>query len=316
MASFMNETWRRTAWPREAADCSAARSGSASRTATSVMAADMSFSSCARQASMARNQNSAMGRKIVAATIIMVGLLSAAKKPLRAISGDSMAQARRLPTASHPPEPAAAMTKGWLVGCCCRAKIRPPMEGASSLAATRARGWAAARRRGGGVVGGAASPSAGLAPSGSAVAGCAFGRGLGAAGRSARALGAAGAPHGHWGCALRTGTGGCALRTGIGERDIGRRMRCAAGLGHALRRRKSRQRVGWGQDRRGGWLLQVEPRQSPDGGATGCRRLWLGAVVVARLRQALNRFTSRIAVVRHSPGPTFGTAKLESRRGP
>ena len=63
MASFMNETCRRTAWPSEAADCSAARSGSASRTATSVMAEDINFSSWARQASSARNQNSAIGSR-------------------------------------------------------------------------------------------------------------------------------------------------------------------------------------------------------------------------------------------------------------
>ena len=70
----MNETCRRTAWPSEAADCSAARSGSARRTATSVMAEDISFNSWARQASSARNQNSAIGSSTVAATATSIGL--------------------------------------------------------------------------------------------------------------------------------------------------------------------------------------------------------------------------------------------------
>ena len=147
MASFMNETWRRTAWPSEAADCSAPRSGSARRTATSVMAEDISLSSCARHASMARNQNRAIGRQMVASHDDHDR--AGQQLPgnwLRAISGASMAQASRPPTASHPPEPAAASMKGRLDGFCCRAKISPPMEGASSLAAMRARGGAAGRR--------------------------------------------------------------------------------------------------------------------------------------------------------------------------
>jgi hypothetical protein len=108
----------------------------------------MSLSSCARQASRARNQNSAIGRRTVAATMIMVGLPTAPRKPLRAISGASIAQASRVPTASHTPEPAAARTNDWFDGRCCNAKMRPPMDGASSLAATCPRGGAAGRRFG------------------------------------------------------------------------------------------------------------------------------------------------------------------------
>ncbi len=59
--------------------------------------------------------------------------------------------------ATHAPEAMAASWKGRCEGRCCRAKIRPPIEGASSLAAMRARGGPAglrfAARRG-------ASPSA------------------------------------------------------------------------------------------------------------------------------------------------------------
>ena len=69
----MNETCRRTAWPSEAADCSAARSGSARRTATSVMADDISLSSWARHASSAKNQKSAMGSSTIAMTATSIG---------------------------------------------------------------------------------------------------------------------------------------------------------------------------------------------------------------------------------------------------
>src|SRR6185503_10336293 len=144
-ASFMNETCRRTACPSEAADCSAARSGSASRTATSVIADDISLSSCARQASSAKNQNSAIGRQMVAAATTIIGL---AKKepPAGATSEAAMAHTNKAPTASQPPDAPAASWKGRLEGCCCKAKIRPPMEGPSSLAATCARAGPAGRR--------------------------------------------------------------------------------------------------------------------------------------------------------------------------
>jgi hypothetical protein len=147
MASFMNETCRRTAWPSDAAACSAPRSGSASRTATSVMAEDISFNSCARTASMARNQNKAIGRPIVASTTIIIGLVKTAPTlDAVAITGDRKAQASSAPIASHPPEAAAAIWKGWLDGFCWSAKIRPPIDGTSSLAATRERAGPAGRR--------------------------------------------------------------------------------------------------------------------------------------------------------------------------
>ena len=119
MASFMNDTCRRTAWPSDAAACSAPRSGSASRTATSVMAEDMSLSSCARTASMARNQNRAIGRPMVASTTIIIGLVKTAPAlGAVAITGDRNAQASRAPIASHPPEAAAAIMNGWFDGFC------------------------------------------------------------------------------------------------------------------------------------------------------------------------------------------------------
>ena len=109
----MNETCRRTAWPSEAADCSAARSGSASRTATSVMAEDISFSSWARQASSARNQNSAIGRSTVASTATSIGLENT--DPPDA----SMAQAKTAPMVSHTADATAATWNGRLDGFCC-----------------------------------------------------------------------------------------------------------------------------------------------------------------------------------------------------
>jgi hypothetical protein len=143
----MNDTCRRTAWPSDAAACSAPRSGSASRTATSVMAEDMSFSSCARTASMARNQNRAIGRPMVASTTTIIGLVKTALAlGAVAITGDRNAQASRAPIASHPPEAAAAIMKGWFDGFCWSANIRPPIDGTSSLAATRERAGPAARR--------------------------------------------------------------------------------------------------------------------------------------------------------------------------
>ena len=141
----MNETCRRTAWPSEAADCSAARSGSASRTATSVMADDISFNSCARQTSSARNQNSAIGKLMVAAATTIIGLAKN-ELPVGETWDATMAHTSKAPTASQPPEAAAASWKGRLDGCCCKAKIRPPIEGTSSLAAIWARAGPAGRR--------------------------------------------------------------------------------------------------------------------------------------------------------------------------
>ena len=61
IASFMNETCRRTACPSEAADCSARRSGSARRMATSVIVDDLRRSSSARQASSATTHITPIG---------------------------------------------------------------------------------------------------------------------------------------------------------------------------------------------------------------------------------------------------------------
>ena len=130
------------------------------------MAEDISFNSWARQMSSARNQNKAIGSRMVAATMIMLGPATVSKKPLLAIWGASIAHASRPPMASHTPEPAAAIMKGRFDGLCCKAKISPPIEGASSLAATRALGGAAARR----LAGPSALPLAPSEPEADAVA--------------------------------------------------------------------------------------------------------------------------------------------------
>ena len=181
----MNETCRRTAWPSEAADCSAARSGSARRTATSVMAEDISLSSWARQASSARNQNSAIGRQMVAAATTSIGL---AKKSRRGPVGrehgphqqgaDGKPAARRARRQLEGParrlllqsEDQAADGGGIVVGGNLRARRtgRPPLGGtpaalgATGLGVVAAAGLAgleraeAARGHGRGVVRGVA----------------------------------------------------------------------------------------------------------------------------------------------------------------
>ena len=72
-ASFMKPTWRRTAWPSEAAFCSAMRSGSARRMATSVMVEDLRRSSSVRQASRAISHSIAMGTTMAAMVRNVVG---------------------------------------------------------------------------------------------------------------------------------------------------------------------------------------------------------------------------------------------------
>ena len=59
----MAATCRRMVWPREATDCSASLSGSARRTATSVMAEAIKRSSCARHTSSAKNQKMTIGHE-------------------------------------------------------------------------------------------------------------------------------------------------------------------------------------------------------------------------------------------------------------
>ena len=104
------------------------------------MAEDISFSSWARQASSARNQNSAIGSSTVAITATSIGLES---PPADA----SMAQAKMAPI--DEPYGGGAAPPPWngrLDGFCCSEKIRPPMEGASSLAAIFGRAGPAGRR--------------------------------------------------------------------------------------------------------------------------------------------------------------------------
>ena len=293
IASFMNETCRRTAWPSEAADCSAARSGSARRTATSVMAEDISFSSCARHASIARNQNSAMGRKMVAATMIIIGLASASRKLLRAIRAPAWprrAGRRREPAAG----PAAASMNGRLDGFCCRAKIRPPIEGASSLAAMRARGGAAGRRL-------AARRLDPLPSSGLAASVPARRRQAGCSGRPCGALLAVA-------CGLCLAAGGRAngcCRSGGFLASPGRGTvlnfgRALAGFGScpsAPIGRAGRRRCPW-----------------PCGGPSGLDEIGSAASSGARrgrLRGARNRVALRVAVVSHSPS-NFGAAKART----
>ena len=70
----MNDTCRRMDWPSEATDCSAMRSGSARRMATSVMVEERRRSSSARQASSARNHVTAIGTRTAATVRNVVGL--------------------------------------------------------------------------------------------------------------------------------------------------------------------------------------------------------------------------------------------------
>ena len=64
----------------------------------------------------------------------------------RWISGTSMAAPSRSVTNAQAPLAMAATMSGRFDGFCCRAKMRPPIEGTSSLAATFGRGPAGLRR--------------------------------------------------------------------------------------------------------------------------------------------------------------------------
>ncbi len=81
MASFMNPTWRRTAWPSEAICCSATRSGSASRIATSVMVDDLRRSSSARQDNSASNHKTATGTTMAVTVKKVVGRDTRSNQP-------------------------------------------------------------------------------------------------------------------------------------------------------------------------------------------------------------------------------------------
>ena len=146
-ASFMKPTWRRTAWPSEAAFCSARRSGSAKRMATSVMVEERRRSSSVRQARMAISHSSAIGTMMAAMVRKVVGRASSSSQPT---IGAALVIEARMKAAPRPPQTMLAMPAnlyGALDGFCCRAKIRPPMLGPSSLAAMRLREGPAARRR-------------------------------------------------------------------------------------------------------------------------------------------------------------------------
>ena len=140
IASFMNETWRRTAWPSEAADCSASRSGSARRIATSVMVEERRRSSSVRQASSAsshstRDRHDDGGDGEERRRPGQRG--RASRAPAASEPSDTMAKA--MPMAAQMMLAMAANLKGALDGFCCSAKMRPPMLGPSSLAAMRLR---------------------------------------------------------------------------------------------------------------------------------------------------------------------------------
>ena len=93
------------------------------------------------------NQNSAIGIRIVAASVIAVGRDSISRNVgARCNSGTSMAQPSRMLTSPQTTLPKAANSKGRREGFWCSAKIKPPIEGASSLAAAPGRAAPAGRR--------------------------------------------------------------------------------------------------------------------------------------------------------------------------
>ena len=88
----MKLTCLRTVCPSEVTACSAPMSGSARRTATSVIADDISFSSCARHTNVARNQKIAIGSTSVADNVSSNGVANTSQMRVAlAISGTSMA---------------------------------------------------------------------------------------------------------------------------------------------------------------------------------------------------------------------------------
>ncbi len=95
MASFIAATWRLMVCPTEATDCSASRSGSASRTATSVMAEAMRRSSCARQTRSARNQKMTIGTRTATAAVSAEALPSRPESPAEADLGRDQAEGEK-----------------------------------------------------------------------------------------------------------------------------------------------------------------------------------------------------------------------------
>ncbi len=147
MASFMKETWRRTACPNEAICCSATRSGSANLMATSVMVEDLRRSSSARHDSRASSHSTAIGMTIAVTLKNVVGRETRSNQPCTGASEPSITMPNAAPMAAHTTLPMAAYLKTAFDGFCCSAKMRPPMLGPSSLAAMRLREGPAGRRR-------------------------------------------------------------------------------------------------------------------------------------------------------------------------
>src|SRR5579883_3498162 len=98
------------------------RSGSARRTATSVIAEDIRRNSCARHTRIARNQNRTIGITMVAITATIDGLENSSETLF-----DSprlfwkTAQETKAPTTNQTPDAMSAMIKGDREGRCCRA---------------------------------------------------------------------------------------------------------------------------------------------------------------------------------------------------
>ncbi len=114
----MAATWRRMVCPTEATDCSASLSGSASLTATSVMAEAMRRSSCARQTSSARNQKMTIGTRMATAAVSAEALPSMPDIPLEATWVEIKPKAKKPPTMNQRAEAARAIRNGVREGLC------------------------------------------------------------------------------------------------------------------------------------------------------------------------------------------------------
>ena len=112
MASFIAATCRRMVWPTEATDCSASRSGSASLTATSVMAEAMRRSSCARQTSSARNQKMTMGTRMATAAVSAEALPTRPETPPELTWAEIRPKAKKPPMMNQATEAASAIRNG------------------------------------------------------------------------------------------------------------------------------------------------------------------------------------------------------------
>ena len=114
----MAATWRRMVCPTEATDCSASRSGSASLTATSVMAEAMRRSSCARHTSSARNQKMTIGTIMATAAVSAEALPSRPDIPFEATCVEIKPKAKKPPTMNQSADAASAIRNGVREGLC------------------------------------------------------------------------------------------------------------------------------------------------------------------------------------------------------